>query len=248
MIVLCTNDDGYLAEGIKTLSLAFGQHHQVWTVAPDREQSACSHKLTLNRPLRLFQHADKNYSIDGTPTDCIYMAVHHLMPKAPDLIISGINRGPNMGDDVTYSGTIAAAMEGAVLGIPSIAVSAAGYENIHYDTAAQAALYLSSLVEKHGLPKSTLININTPADLPVDKIVYKLTRLGKRNYKQSVIERKDPRGKKYFWIGGNALGYEDIEGSDINAVESGFVSVSPLSIDLTNTTHLDSMAEWFTKS
>lgn len=244
MRILITNDDGHRAEGLIALAEAFGNEHEVWIVAPDREQSACSHKLTLTRPLRLFSHGLRNYSIDGTPTDCVYMAVHHLMPEKPDLLLSGINCGPNMGDDVTYSGTVAAAMEGTVLEIPSIAVSSAGFTDLRYDGACEVVRHLAERVTTEGLPPGTLLNVNVPPQQTPEKIRMQTTRLGRRNYSQSIIRRNDPRDKPYFWIGGDANGSVKAEGSDITAIEDGSVSVTPLNLDMTDFRALETMKNW----
>jgi len=239
--VLITNDDGFHAEGIQTLVSFFENKHDVWVVAPDREQSASSHKLTLNQPLRLFEHGMQRYSVNGTPTDSVYVGVHLLMKEKPDVIVSGINRGPNMGDDVTYSGTVAAAMEGAVLGIPSIAISVNGWENLDFRPAGKVALYLAEKILKEGLPQSVFLNANVPLDLKEDSLHIEYTKLGKRNYGQYVVERKDPRGKPYYWIGGDANGSEPIDGSDIDTVKKGLVSVTPLTLDLTAHDTLEAM-------
>ncbi len=246
MLVLITNDDGYLAPGIQSLIAAMEPDHEVWMVAPDREQSGSSHKLTLSQPLRIVKLDERRYSVDGTPTDTVYMAVHHLMPRRPDLVLSGINRGPNLGDDVTYSGTVAAAMEGTVLGIPSIALSLAGFSNLDYTASCQAALQVVDWVVRDGLPAGTLLNVNIPVEAKSDDLKLRITKLGKRNYGQYVIERKDPRGRSYFWIGGDAQGSVPMNGSDIDAVAAGFVTVTPLSIDLTDTATLSKLKHWET--
>lgn len=244
MRILLTNDDGYYSDGIQTLAqLARQAGHDVWLVAPDREQSACSHKLTLHEPLRMERMGHQAYAVNGTPTDCIYLARFHLMSAPPDLLISGINRGPNMGDDLTYSGTVAGAMEGAVVGIPSLSVSLASYTVERWDTAARASLMIGRLLRETPLPSRTFLNVNVPAGLAPEDIRLRVTRLGRRDYKQSVFERHDPRGKPYYWIGGDALGGEgNAPDTDIWAVENGYVSVTPITLDMTDTASLSVLA------
>jgi len=242
--VLITNDDGINSEGIKSLAEIFREKHDVWVVAPDKEQSACSHKLTLHEPLRLTEHDTQVYSLDGTPTDCVYMAVHHLMPEKPDVILSGINRGPNLGDDISYSGTVAAALEARVLKINSIAISVTGFENIRWDTSSLVALEMAEKLEKVNSGEVLLLNVNVPLDMTPDGIKYKYCKLGKRNYKQFIVERKDPRGKTYYWIGGDAMGVEKIDNCDIEATNGGFVSVTPISIDSTDYKALEKLENY----
>ena len=192
MNVLISNDDGIEAPGLKTLAKAFSKLHDVTVVAPDREQSATSHSLTLQRPLRVKKINSRFYSIDGTPTDCINLAVNGILKKKPDLVISGINHGANLGDDITYSGTVSAAIEGTILGIPSIAISVAGRDNLNFETATEFTLYLSEIVFKNGLPPDTLLNVNVP-NLPRKKIKGVLiTHQGKRIYDDLVFKKLTP--------------------------------------------------------
>lgn len=235
MRVLITNDDGIYSEGIKALADAFREeNNDVWVVAPDTEQSACSHKLTLNEPLRLTEHGFQTYSVNGTPTDCVYMAVNQIMPKRPEIIVSGVNRGPNLGDDIMYSGTVAAAMEARVLKINSIAVSLVGFENINWQASCKAALLLANKIYYAKLDQVLLLNVNVPLEAEAEKLKFKYSKLGKRNYRQFVVAKKDPRNKPYYWIGGDAMGVEKIDNCDIEAIENGFVSVTPITLDLTD--------------
>lgn len=217
---------------------------EVVVVAPDRDQSAVSHSLSLYRPLRIEKISDSVYTVDGTPTDCINLAVNGIIKdKKPDLIVSGINKGENLGDDITYSGTVSAAMEGALLGVPSIAVSLASKNNFEFDSASYYSQVISKFVLETALPKDTILNVNIPG-LPRDEIKgIKVTRQGKRVYGEPIVEKVDPRGKKYYWIGGDELGFLDIENSDIAAVMDGYVSVTPISLDLTNYGFLEKLRE-----
>lgn len=229
--ILVTNDDGIYSEGLRKLAGVCRALGEVIIVAPDREQSAASHALTLNRPLRLLEIEKDEWIVDGTPTDCVNLAVLKLMKDArPDLVVSGINFGPNLGDDVTYSGTISAAFEGALLNIPSIAFSALVGPHFSFDRcAAFAGELIRIALERHRDPR-VVLNVN----FPVDFSGVRITRLGKRIYSEGVIERLDPRGRKYYWIGGEPPVWHPEEGSDFNAIQSGFVSITPLHLDLTH--------------
>ncbi|MCI0454130.1 MAG: 5'/3'-nucleotidase SurE [Candidatus Dadabacteria bacterium] len=238
--ILISNDDGINSAGLDALVEVLKTVGEVFVVAPDREQSAASHALSLYRPLRVEEISENIYSVDGTPTDCINVAVNGLLKdKKPDLIISGINKGENVGDDITYSGTVSAAMEGTLLGFPSIAVSLASKNDFHFETASHYSLLIVKHVLRKSLPKDTLLNVNIP-NLPKGKIKgVKVTRQGKRVYGEPIVENIDPRGRKYYWIGGNELGFLDIENSDIIAVHNGYVSVTPIKLDLTDYNFLD---------
>lgn len=230
--ILVTNDDGIYSEGLKKLADACREHGEVLIVAPDREQSAASHALTLNRPLRLLQIEKDSWVVDGTPTDCVNLAVLKLMKEArPDLIVSGINFGPNLGDDVTYSGTISAAFEGALLNIPSIAFSALVGKNFSFD---RCAVFAGDLVrialEEHRDPR-VILNVNFPLG---EFAGVRVTRLGRRIYSEGVIERLDPRGRKYYWIGGEPPIWHPGEGTDFEAIEKGYIAITPLHLDLTH--------------
>ncbi|HUP61172.1 MAG TPA: 5'/3'-nucleotidase SurE [Thermoanaerobaculia bacterium] len=230
--ILVTNDDGIYSEGLRKLADVCRTFGDVLIVAPDREQSAASHALTLNRPLRMLQIQEHEWIVDGTPTDCVNLAILKLMKEhRPDLIVSGINFGPNLGDDVTYSGTISAAFEGALLNIPSIAFSALVGEDFSFDRCAEFAGELTRVaLEQHRDP-SIILNVNFPV---TNFAGVKITKLGKRIYSEGVIERRDPRGRKYYWIGGEPPVWHPGEGTDFEAVQNGFVSITPLHLDLTH--------------
>jgi 5'-nucleotidase len=234
---LVTNDDGIYSEGLRKLADALGALGEVIIVAPDREQSAASHALTLNRPLRLLQIQENEWIVDGTPTDCVNLAILHMMRDCrPDLVVSGINFGPNMGDDVTYSGTISAAFEGSLLGVPSIAFSALVGEHFSFDPCARfAAEFVADALERHRDPR-IILNVNFPVG-PFSGV--RITSLGRRFYTAGAIERLDPRGRKYYWIGGDPPVWDPTEGTDIEAVRAGNISITPLHLDMT---HHDSIA------
>ena len=244
MIILVSNDDGIYSEGLHALEAALKTVGEIYTVAPDREQSAVSHSLTLHRPLRIEELAPKRFAVNGTPTDCVNLAVKGFLPVRPDLVVSGINKGANLGDDVIYSGTVSAAMEGSLLGIPSIAVSLVIQDKPYcFDPAAEFAAMLAAQVIEQGLPTDTLLNVNVP-NLPRQEIRgYQLTRQGKRRYAETIDARIDPRGRKYYWIGGDDLGFDPDEGTDCVAVHEGFISVTPLHVDLTNYQALQKMRD-----
>lgn len=239
--ILVTNDDGIFSEGIKALAEALAEVARVVVVAPDREQSASGHSLTLHRPLRIRPVREHWYTVDGTPSDCVNLAVQGLLKEAPpDLVVSGINFGLNLGNDVTYSGTVSAAFEASLQRLPAIAFSQEVAEGFSFERAATfARRAVGSLLDAaaHGeaLPKGLLLNVNLPAD-PYRGV--RLTRLGHRFYRQTVVEKRDPRGKRYYWIGG-VPEWENEEGTDHAAVTGGFVSVTPLHLDLTDYAGLD---------
>ena len=230
--IFVTNDDGIYSEGIRKLAAALKALGDVTIVAPDREQSAASHALTLNRPLRLLQLQPNEWIVDGTPTDCVNLGVLKLMKDArPDIIVSGINFGPNLGDDVTYSGTISAAFEGALLNIPSIAFSALVGEHFSFDRCAEFAAALTRRVLESERDPGIILNVNFPVG-PFNGV--KVTKLGRRIYSEGIIERRDPRGRTYYWIGGGKPTCHPGTGTDFEAVEAGYVSVTPLHLDLTH--------------
>jgi 5'/3'-nucleotidase len=230
--ILVTNDDGIYSEGIRKLAAALRDVGEVVIVAPDREQSAASHALTLNRPLRLLKLEENEWIVDGTPSDCVNLAVLSLMKgHRPDLVVSGINFGPNLGDDVTYSGTISAAFEGALLNIPAIAFSSLIGEHFSFDRGAAFATELARFVLREKVTPQIILNVNFP---PTGFKGVKVTRLGKRIYSEGVIERLDPRGRKYYWIGGEEPTWFPGENTDFEAVQNGYVSITPLHLDLTH--------------
>jgi 5'-nucleotidase len=231
--ILVTNDDGIHSPGILALAEKVSGLGEVVVVAPDRERSAVGHSLTLHSPLRAEEIRPRFFAVDGTPTDCVNLAIHGLLKQRPDLVVAGVNKGANLGDDLTYSGTVSAAMEAAIMGLPAIAVSLAAetFPARLFDYPAEIAARLASMVLAKGLPPDTFLNVNVPSEGAKG---VRLTRQGKRIYGDLVVEKRDPRGRKYYWIGGGELGFEDIEGTDFNAVQNGFISVTPLHFDLTN--------------
>ena len=241
-IILISNDDGIHSEGIKAIARTLKRVGDVIVVAPDREHSAVSHSLTLHRPLRVERHGPNAYAVDGTPTDCINIAVNGILKKRPDLVVSGINKGGNLGDDVTYSGTVSAAMEGTLLGIPSFAISLVSRDNFDFKSAAGFAARLARFILRNKLPKDTLLNVNVPEGSDIKG--YRITRQGKRVYGDAVIEKIDPRGKKYYWIGGDILRCEGGKDSDFAAIDSKFISVTPVHLDLTNYASLEELKNW----
>lgn len=240
--ILISNDDGINSKGLHKLHEALSKLGEVFVVAPDRDQSAVSHSLSLYRPLRLDEIADHVYTVDGTPTDCINLAINGILhDHKPDLVVSGINKGENLGDDITYSGTVSAAMEGTLLGVPSIAISLVGRDEYNFDAACEYCLKLSQYVLKNKLPKDTLLNVNVPAVAKAKIKGIMITRQGKRLYEEPVVEKTDPRGRKYYWIGGDALDFIHIDNSDIVAVNEGYVSVTPIKLDLTDFNFIDKL-------
>lgn len=244
MNVLLSNDDGYLAPGLAELAESLSKTVELTVVAPDRNRSAASNSLTLERPIRA-QLADNGfYKVDGTPTDCVHLAVTGLLEKEPDMVISGPNAGPNMGDDVLYSGTVAAATEGRHLGYPAIAVSMCSYEPEHYKTACIAIEKLLEHLLNVGLPNDTILNVNVP-DIPWEEVKgFQATRLGARHKSEGVIEQKDPRGDSIYWVGPPGAEQDAGEGTDFFATRNGFISVTPLQIDLTRYDSLQNLNGW----
>lgn len=247
---LITNDDGILAHGIECLCAAAEPLGEVTVVAPDREQSATSHSLTLHHPLRPIRRGERKWQVDGTPTDCVMLALEALMPERPDFVLSGINHGQNMGEDVLYSGTVAAAMEGLALGVPSIAISFAGGDlradvsQLKEQVKALTPL-LEHLTSLPSFPAKTLFNVNLP---PVSADAVKgvrLTRLGRRVYSESVAPMKDPWGRQIYWIGGGEISWTGESDSDFRAIEEGYISVTPLHLDLTHFDVLQGAERWW---
>jgi 5'-nucleotidase len=240
--ILLSNDDGVYAPGLAALAAAFPRD-EVWVVAPDREQSASSHSISLHRPLRVVEVAPQRYAVDGTPTDAVYMGLNLVLrDRRPDVVLSGINHGTNLGNDVLYSGTVAAAMEGALLGYPAIAVSLAAPKPTDFEHAAAfaAALARKVIATRPGAPM--LLNVNVPPG-PVKG--YRFVRLGKRTYGNEVVENVDPRGRKYYWIGGERPTNEDIPQSDCNCIfQEGLVSVTPLHLDWSDDALVSEMRRW----
>lgn len=234
MIILVTNDDGIFAPALARLRETLAPLGRVVVVAPDRDQSATSHSLTLHRPFRIHRHEADVYSVDGTPTDCVVAAVHGLLDERPGLTVSGINHGPNMGEDVFYSGTVAAAIEGTLQGIPAIAASLVTRELTDFAEPARFVGRLAREVLERGLGDRRLLNVNVPHRAWADVRGVRVTRLGSRVYQDTLIRKVDPRGRDYYWIGGQDPVWSSSEGSDFDAVEAGYVSVTPLRLDLTD--------------
>ncbi|MFQ5840416.1 MAG: 5'/3'-nucleotidase SurE [Candidatus Methylomirabilales bacterium] len=240
-LVLVTNDDGAHAPGLLALARAMEALGEVYVVAPDRERSAAGHSLTLHRPLRATEIRERFFMVDGTPTDCVALAVMGILKERPRLLASGINQGANMGDDVTYSGTVSAAFEGMLLGIPSMAVSLVDAPGADREVAARVATRLGRLILNRGIPLDTLLNVNVPAGRARG---FSVTRQGKRTYNEVIVEKVDPRGRAYYWIGGGAPAWEMGEGTDYQAVSAGRVSVTPLHLNLTNVQALEELRAW----
>src|SRR5690554_3552564 len=246
MRILVTNDDGYLATGIRVLADAVRELGEVDVVAPDREQSATSHSLTMHYPLRVRHPEDGLMVVDGTPTDCVMLAVGELLKdRRPDVVLSGVNHGANLGDDVLYSGTVAAAMEATILGIPAVAVSYAGRDTDGLDAWEDVLVQLlRQLVVRDDFPPETLLNINLPPVSPDRVTGVRITTLGRRAYVESLTRARDPSGREYYWIGGGESRWWGNANSDFRAVHSGAISVTPLHIDLTNYKLLEGIARW----
>ncbi|MGI9309548.1 MAG: 5'/3'-nucleotidase SurE [Gammaproteobacteria bacterium] len=244
MNILLSNDDGYHAEGLNTLALALSDMANLIIVAPDRNQSGASHSLTLDAPLRVNQNRDGIYYVNGTPTDCVHLAITGLVDDDPDMVIAGINHGANLGDDVLYSGTVAAAIEGRFLGFPALAVSLVGDNCKHFDTAAQATRDLIERLLRDPLPADTILNINVP-DVPYGELQgFEATRLGNRHRSEPVVRMADPKGRDVYWVGPAGAEQDAGPGTDFNAVEGGRVSVTPLQVDLTRHGALQNLEGW----
>jgi 5'-nucleotidase len=241
-LILVSNDDGIDAPGIIALAEALSDLGEVFVVAPDREQSAKSHAISLDRPLRVEEREPNWWAIDGTPADSVYLALHHLLGRRPDLVASGINRGYNLGSDFFYSGTVAAAVEGAVRGIPAFAMSLGRGPRAGLEQAARFAHAVAHAILVFGLPPKTLLNVNVPNQAELKG--YQWTRLGQRAYRDQVEVRTDLRGQRYFWIGGPEVEVADTPGSDGEAVRAGCVSITPLDLDLTSHELLGSLPGW----
>ena len=245
MKILVSNDDGYHAKGIIALTEALEAVADVIVVAPDRNRSAASNSLTLSDPLRVKRHAENRYSVNGTPSDCVHLALTGLLEEEPDLVVSGINHGANLGDDVIYSGTVAAAMEGRFLGLPTIAVSLVGDERLkHFDTAGRVAAEMVKKLEAAALSSDVILNVNVP-DRPYEELAgMEAVRLGFRHKSEPVVKSKDPHGRTIFWVGPAGKGQDSGEGTDFHAIEQGVVTVTPLSVDLTRHDSLPQLKSW----
>lgn len=250
MRLLCTNDDGIDAIGLARLVEAAEQLGDITVVAPDREQSATSHSLTLHHPIRPIARGERRFQVDGTPTDCVMLAVEALMPERPDFILSGINHGQNMGEDVLYSGTVAAAMEGLSLGIPSLAFSFAGGDlrtdvSLLKDQIDVLRKLLKHVLALAPFPVDTLLNVNLPPLRGDDIKGIRLTRLGRRVYSDSLTPMQDPWGRQIYWIGGGSIAWSGEPNSDFQAIQEGYISITPLHLDLTHHAMLESSESWW---
>ncbi|HEX9773526.1 MAG TPA: 5'/3'-nucleotidase SurE [Steroidobacteraceae bacterium] len=244
MRILVSNDDGYRADGLKALVEALRPLAELTVVAPDRNRSGASNSLTLDVPLRVFTTGERMYHVNGTPTDCVHLAISGLFDYDHDMVVSGINDGANLGDDVLYSGTVAAAIEGRFLGLPTMAVSLVVRQDRHFATAARVASELVMRLTRTPLHRSMILNINVP-DLPYEKLRgFRSTRLGNRHRSEPVVESADPRGRPVYWVGAAGEGADAGEGTDFHAVAEGYVSVTPLQVDLTRHSALADVDEW----
>ncbi|MGW8160917.1 MAG: 5'/3'-nucleotidase SurE [Desulfobulbales bacterium] len=232
--ILVTNDDGVYAPGIKALHDAVRHLGRAVIVAPERDKSAVSHALTMNRPLHVRKLEKDVYTLDGTPTDCVTLGMNKILPQIPTLLVSGINPGPNLGDDISYSCTVSAAIEGTMYGIPLLAFSLAGEAPFDFETAAGVAWKLASMALQFGLPEKTLLNINIPQRSPEDIRGIRFTRQGRRIYKNAIQETYDPWGRKHYWIGGGTVHWTGGDDTDEEALKEGYISVTPIQLDLTN--------------
>lgn len=240
---MVTNDDGIGARGLLALCQALQPLGEVYVIAPDRERSACSHNITVHDILRV-EKLDYGWAVTGTPADCIKMGLDALLPGPPDVVVSGINEGANLGTDVIYSGTVAAALEGAIAGIPSLAVSVASVKVRDFTYAAEFARHLCRQVVQKGLPRGTALNVNVP-DVPAEEIAgVEVTRLSWRRYVNSVHRQQDPRGRDYFWLAGECVEVEPRPGSDLDCIRAGKISITPIHFDLTNTTAIGEIMTW----
>ncbi len=244
MRILVTNDDGIHSPGIMALAKALAAIGEVWVVAPDRERTAVAHSVTLHKPLRLHRLSPRTYVVNGTPVDCVNLALLKVMPKPPALVVSGINKGVNLGDDVMYSGTVSAAMEGTILGIPSVAISQEGVDKFRFDVGAIYAVRVAQLVLAHGLPEETLVNVNVP-NRPRRAIRgVRVTCLSRRRFHNPIVEKLDPHGRKYYWIAGERISWSRSKDADHEAIEEGFVSITPIRLDSTHHGVLDQFRAW----
>lgn len=250
MLILISNDDGIHAPGIKALAEAAAEHGDTWVVAPSSEQSAKSHGLTMHEPLRVREFGPRRFAVTGTPADSVYMAIAHILPRAPDVVISGVNRGSNLGSDVHYSGTVAAAREAALKGVPAVASSLYVTDwdpdsTFHYDVAAEVAVEVALRLVKEPLPPGVFLNLNVP-DVPRDQIKgIRAAPVGERLYENLVAEGRDPRGRPYYWIGGPSLGFRGGPHTDGELLDAGFAAVSPMRLDPTDHPALTQLSRWF---
>ena len=247
MRILLSNDDGYFAQGIECLARVLAEVAEITVVAPERDRSGASNSLTLDRPLSLRRSGNGYYHVNGTPTDCVHLAVTGMLDELPDMVVSGINNGANMGDDTIYSGTVAAATEGFMMGVPSLAISLCSKAGVHYETAARVALELVKTVQREKAGEPLLLNVNVP-DVPYDELRgMEVTRLGKRHRAEPVVTTITPRNETVYWVGAAGAAQDAGEGTDFFAVSQNRVSVTPLQIDLTHNAQLSMVRGWLKK-
>jgi len=247
MRILLSNDDGYFAPGLETLARYLSDVADITVVAPERDRSGASNSLTLDRPLTLRRAPSGFYYVNGTPTDCVHLAVTGMLDYVPDMVISGINHGANMGDDTIYSGTVAAATEGYLLGVPSIAISMTSHSAQHFETAGKVARDLVLRCQREVWNEAVLLNVNVP-DVPLEELKGLLvTRLGKRHKAEGVVKQLNPRKETVYWVGAAGAAQDAGEGTDFHATANGYVSITPLQIDLTHTTQLGAVRNWLEK-
>lgn len=242
--ILVTNDDGILSAGLTSLAKALNRVGEVWVVAPDRERTAVAHAVTLHKPLRVHQIDNRVYAVNGTPVDCVNLALLNILPKRPHLLVSGINKGVNLGDDVLYSGTVSGAVEGTILGVPSMAVSQEGREQFQFATGAHFAVRVARLILRHGLPEETLVNLNIPNRTVETVTGVRVTCLSRRRFENPIIEKVDPHGRSYFWIAGTRVSWSRSKDADHEAIAEGAVSLTPLHLDSTNYGVVDQLRAW----
>ena len=244
MQILISNDDGYQAPGLRCLAEALSELADIVVVAPDRDRSGASNSLSLKNPLYVTRHDNGFHSVEGTPTDCVHLAITGLLEREPDMVVSGINSGPNMGDDVIYSGTVAAAMEGRFLGLPAIAISQAAPCPQHFDTADRVAVWLVRRLRERPLPPDSILNVNVP-DVPWEQLAgFRVVRLGHRHKSEPVVKSIDPRGRPIYWVGPAGPEQDAGPDTDFHAVRAGYVAITPLQVDLTRHGALTTLKQW----
>lgn len=244
MHILVSNDDGYQAPGLLCLAAALKELAEITVVAPDRDRSGASNSLSLKNPLYVTRHDNGFHSVEGTPTDCVHLAITGLLEREPDMVVSGINSGPNMGDDVIYSGTVAAAMEGRFLGLPAVAISQAAPCPQHFDTAARVAVWLVRRLRERPLPPDSILNVNVP-DVPWEQLAgFRVVRLGHRHKSEPVVKSIDPRGRPIYWVGPAGPEQDAGPDTDFHAVRAGYVAITPLQVDLTRHGALTTLTQW----
>ncbi|MEW9798461.1 5'/3'-nucleotidase SurE [Alteromonas sp. CYL-A6] len=247
MRILMSNDDGVFAEGLRVLHATIAQQHDVTVIAPDRNCSGASNALSLHQPLRIQQMESGFYSVNGTPSDCVHLGINKFLDDDPQLVVSGINHGANLGDDVIYSGTVAAATEGRYMGLPAIAVSLVGHKATHFETAARVVADIIDKLAQHPLPANQILNVNVP-DVPYDALKgIKVTRQGRRHRAEGMVRAEDAFGRTIYWYGPAGAEQDAGEGTDFHAIANGYCSVTPLSVDMTAYQSLDDMKDWLAK-